>query len=65
VIQAPDRGYKYDKIHKEAERVANPFAIQKSQQDDLSVINVEGFLDALTAPEFEHAIQSEIDADRG
>jgi anti-sigma B factor antagonist len=46
------------------ERVANPFAIQKSQQDDLSVINVEGFLDAHTAPEFEHAIQSEIDADR-
>jgi len=40
----------------------NPFALHKSQQDDLSLIAIEGFLDAHTAPQFEKAIQSEIDA---
>jgi anti-sigma B factor antagonist len=38
------------------------FALHKSQQEDLSIIGVEGFLDAHTAPEFEQAIQAEIDA---
>jgi anti-sigma B factor antagonist len=42
--------------------VPNVFVIHKSLQEDLSVIGVEGFLDAHTAPEFEQAIQSEIDA---
>ncbi len=40
----------------------NPFALHKSQQDDLSFIAVEGFLDAHTAPQFEKAIQTEVDA---
>ena len=40
----------------------NPFTLQKTMQDDISVISVEGYLDAHTAPEFEKAIQSEIDA---
>ena len=40
----------------------NPFALHKSQQDGLSLITVEGFLDAHTAPHFEKAIQTEIDA---
>jgi anti-sigma B factor antagonist len=40
----------------------NPFALHKSQQDGLSLIAVEGFLDAHTAPHFEKAIQTEIDA---
>jgi anti-sigma B factor antagonist len=42
--------------------VPNVFALHKSQQEDLSIIGVEGFLDAHTAPEFEQAIQSETDA---
>lgn len=42
----------------------NPFALQTSTNEGLSVISVEGFLDAHTAPEFERAIQSEIDAGR-
>ena len=42
----------------------NPFALHKSQQDDLSLVAVEGFLDAHTAPQFEKAIQEEIDAGR-
>ncbi len=42
----------------------NPFALQTSTNNGLSVISVEGFLDAHTAPEFESALQSEIDAGR-
>lgn len=42
----------------------NPFALHKSQQDDISLVAVEGFLDAHTAPQFEKAIQEEIDAGR-
>ncbi len=42
--------------------MANPFSIKKSLEGDLSVIALEGFLDAHTAPEFEKAIQSELDA---
>jgi anti-sigma B factor antagonist len=44
--------------------VPNPFAVQTAKQDDISVISLEGFVDAHTAPEFEQAIQSEIDAGR-
>jgi anti-sigma B factor antagonist len=44
--------------------VPNPFAVQTAKQDDISVISLEGFVDAHTAPEFERAIQSEIDAGR-
>jgi anti-sigma B factor antagonist len=44
--------------------VPNPFALQTSQQDDLSIIMLEGFVDAHTAPQFERAVQSEIDAGR-
>ncbi len=35
-----------------------------SQIDGIAVIALEGFLDAHTAPQFEEAIQSEIDAGR-
>ncbi len=42
----------------------NPFAIERSSQGDLSIIQLEGYLDAHTAPQFEQAIQSEIDAGR-
>jgi anti-sigma B factor antagonist len=44
--------------------VANPFSIQTTIEDRLSIITIEGFVDAHTAPQFENAIQSEIDAGR-
>jgi anti-sigma B factor antagonist len=44
--------------------VPNPFAIHTSRQDDLSVIALEGFVDAHTAPQFENALQAEIEAGR-
>lgn len=40
----------------------NPFAIQTAVEDGLSIITLEGFVDAHTAPQFETAVQSEIDA---
>ncbi|MGH9833870.1 MAG: STAS domain-containing protein [Blastocatellia bacterium] len=42
----------------------NPFAIQSSIDNGLSIITLEGFVDAHTAPQFENAIQSEIEAGR-
>lgn len=39
----------------------NPFSIQRSSEGALTVLALDGFLDAHTAPEFEKAIQSEID----
>jgi anti-sigma B factor antagonist len=44
--------------------VPNPFAIQTSQQEALSIITLEGFVDAHTAPQFESAVQTEIEAGR-
>ncbi len=42
----------------------NPFAIQTAVEDGLSIITLEGFVDAHTAPQFENTVQSEIDAGR-
>ena len=42
--------------------MAKVFILHKSLQDGLSILSIEGFLDAHTAPEFEQAIQAEIDA---
>lgn len=39
----------------------NPFSIQRSSEGALTVLALDGFLDAHTAPDFEKAIQSEID----
>lgn len=44
--------------------MATPFTIQRSTQDDLTILSLEGYLDAHTAPEFENAVQQEIDAGR-
>ena len=41
--------------------MANPFSIQRSTEGDLVVLALDGFLDAHTAPDFETAIQSEVD----
>ncbi len=40
----------------------NQFALETSFKDNLSVITLDGYLDAHTAPQFETAIQAEIDA---
>ncbi|MGE0101020.1 MAG: STAS domain-containing protein [Blastocatellales bacterium] len=39
----------------------NPFNINTAREGDLSVITLEGFVDAHTAPKFENAVQSEIE----
>jgi anti-sigma B factor antagonist len=39
----------------------NPFSIQRSSEGALTVLALDGFLDAHTAPDFEKAIQSELD----
>ena len=42
--------------------MANPFSIHKSTEHDLSILALEGYLDAHTAPEFEKAVQTEFEA---
>jgi len=44
--------------------VANPFSIHKSTEEGLSVLALEGYLDAHTAPEFEKTVQAEFQAGR-
>ncbi len=44
--------------------MANPFSIHKSIEQGLSVLALEGYLDAHTAPEFEKAVQAEFEAGR-
>jgi len=41
--------------------MANPFSVTRANEGELTVLALAGFLDAHTAPEFEKAIQSEID----
>jgi anti-sigma B factor antagonist len=44
--------------------VANPFSIHKSAEQGLSLLALEGYLDAHTAPDFEKAVQTEFEAGR-
>ena len=44
--------------------MANPFAIEKSSQDGLSILKLDGYLDAHTAPQFEKAVEEEYEAGR-
>ena len=44
--------------------MANAFNVQHSQLEDIAVLKLEGFLDAHTAPNFEQAIQKEMEAKR-
>ncbi len=44
--------------------MANPFSIHKSTEEGLSVLALEGYLDAHTAPEFEKTVQAEFRAGR-
>lgn len=40
----------------------NPFAISTTHQNGISIITLDGFVDAHTAPNFEAAIQTELEA---
>jgi anti-sigma B factor antagonist len=42
--------------------LANTFTVHLTQQGDLSILALDGFLDAHTAPMFEQAIQKEMEA---
>ena len=44
--------------------MANPFSIHKSTEQGLSVLALDGYLDAHTAPEFEKTVQTEFEAGR-
>lgn len=44
--------------------MANPFSIHKSTEQGLSVLALEGYLDAHTAPQFEKGVQAEFEAGR-
>jgi anti-sigma B factor antagonist len=44
--------------------LASSFSVSTAQQGTVSVVSLDGFLDAHTAPQFEEAIQSEINAGR-
>jgi anti-sigma B factor antagonist len=44
--------------------VRNQFSLRRSSHDDLSIIHLEGFVDAHTARDFERAVQADVDAGR-
>ncbi len=44
--------------------MANSFSVEKSIQGEVVVLEPKGFLDAHTAPEFEAAIQAQLDEGR-
>lgn len=44
--------------------MANPFSVHRSTEGTLTVLALEGFLDAHTAPAFEKAVQTELDQGR-
>ena len=44
--------------------MANPFSIHISTEQGLSVLALDGYLDAHTAPAFEKAVQTEFEAGR-
>jgi anti-sigma B factor antagonist len=39
--------------------VVNPFSLNRSEQEGVVVLGLQGYLDAHTAPQFERAIESE------
>ncbi len=42
----------------------NPFTVKRAEEGELTVLSLEGYLDAHTAPEFEKALQAELDSGR-
>lgn len=41
--------------------MANPFAVHRATEGEFVVLSLEGYLDAHTAPEFEEAVQQEME----
>jgi len=46
----------------ENDPLANTFHVARSQEEEVSVLTLSGYLDAYTAPQFEKAIQEEYDS---
>ncbi|HEY2016736.1 MAG TPA: STAS domain-containing protein [Bryobacteraceae bacterium] len=44
--------------------MANTFSVARSQEGDVSILALTGYLDAYTAPQFEKSIQEEFDNGR-
>ena len=44
--------------------MSHPFAVHRAAEDDVTILSLDGHLDAHTAPSFERAIQDEIEAGR-
>ncbi len=44
--------------------MANPFAIAKTFEEGMSILTLDGYLDAHTAPRFEKSIEEEFNAGR-
>ena len=44
--------------------MATSFAVERSQDGDVSILALNGYLDAHTAPQFEKIVQEEFDAGR-
>ncbi len=44
--------------------MANSFTVERSSQGGISVLGLQGFLDAHTAPDFEKVVQEDFDAGR-
>ena len=44
--------------------MATTFSVGRAQEGDVSVLTLQGYLDAHTAPQFEKVIQEELDARR-
>lgn len=42
--------------------MSNHFAVRTTREEGISVIALEGYVDAHTAPQFESAVQAEVDA---
>ncbi len=42
--------------------MTNPFSIEVTQDDTLSIIRLQGYVDAYTAPQFEATVQAEVEA---
>jgi anti-anti-sigma factor len=51
-------------MSEERPSMPHPFVVQQSPDGDVTVLSVDGYLDAHTAPEFERAVQAAIDAGR-
>ena len=43
--------------------MAGPFSLKKERRADITVLTITGFVDAHTAPQFEKAIEEEIEAE--